>query len=127
MEGGLGVGSSRGEAGGSPGCGRVPVPHLRGEGRPWWHPAECATVKWFQNDPAACNRHISTEEYRSEQANGIEAAAESASAADGVLIDLEENLCPAGSCSAYRDGHWWYRDGLHISTYGSMQLTAEYT
>lgn len=103
-----------------------PVPHLPGEGRPWWHPAECATVSWFQNDPAACNRDVSTEEYRSEQANGLEAAAESAHAADGVLIDLEEELCPDGSCSAYRDGHWWYRDGLHISTYGSTQLADEF-
>lgn len=99
-----------------------PIPHLTGEGRPWWHPAECANVHWFQRDPEACDRSVSVPEYRSSQAVDRSVARASAQSVDGVYLDLEDELCTNGHCSAFRDGHWWYRDGLHISTYGSAQL-----
>lgn len=100
----------------------APIPHLPGNGRPWWHPAECANVHWFQGDPGACDQSISVAEYRLSQESDIGAARASAESVDGVYLDLQDELCTDSHCSAFRNGHWWYRDGLHISTYGSAQL-----
>lgn len=104
----------------------APVPHLPGEGRPWWHPAECANAPWFRNTPESCDRSISVDEYRTSQRADREAAKESADAVGGEFLDPQDELCRAGRCSAFREGHWWYRDGLHISPYGSHQLSAAF-
>ncbi|MFF5322626.1 SGNH hydrolase domain-containing protein [Janibacter hoylei] len=105
----------------------APIPHLEGSGRPWWHPAECANVNWFQGDPQACNREVPRSEYLSAQAQDRAAAQQAAKVVDGTYLDLQDSLCANGMCSAFRDGRWWYRDGLHISTYGSEQLVEPFT
>ncbi|MGN7246442.1 acyltransferase family protein [Janibacter anophelis] len=100
----------------------APIPHLEGSGRPWWHPAECSNAHWFQGDPKACNREVPRSTYLAAQAQDRTAAREAAEVVDGTYLDLQDMLCDNGMCSAFRDGHWWYRDGLHISTYGSERL-----
>ena len=104
----------------------APVPHLPGEGRPWWHPAECSNVPLFQGKPKECDRSVAVEEYRSAQSADRAAARDSAAAVDGVFLDVQGELCDDGTCSAFREGHWWYRDGLHISTYASEQLAESF-
>lgn len=42
---------------------------------------------------------------------------------DGVtLVDFADDLCPAGTCSSYRDGWWLYEDSNHLSRHGASTL-----
>lgn len=40
-----------------------------------------------------------------------------------VLFDSARYMCPESTCPVRRDGHWWWRDGGHISVYASRQLS----
>lgn len=104
----------------------APIPHLPSEDRPWWHSAECGNLHWFRGQPDRCNTSVTKGEYETRQRSDRAAAAASARAADGHLLDLKDQLCVEGTCDAYREGHWWYRDGLHLSTYGSEQLSGTF-
>lgn len=104
----------------------APVPHLPGQDRPWWHPVECANIHWFMGEAERCSRDVTRGEYIKEQGIDRESAEASARAVDGNFLDLTEELCPADRCGAYRDGRWWYRDGLHLSTHGSEQLAGAF-
>jgi hypothetical protein len=42
---------------------------------------------------------------------------------NSVLMDAAPILCPAKTCSVYRDGKWWWRDDAHLSIVASKSLT----
>lgn len=41
---------------------------------------------------------------------------------NSVLMDAAPILCPATSCSVYREGKWWWRDDAHLSIVASRSL-----
>ena len=42
------------------------------------------------------------------------------------LVDLTEEICPAGVCRTDRDGQWDYRDGTHLTVRRSTELVDVY-
>lgn len=41
---------------------------------------------------------------------------------NSILMDAAPTLCPAKTCSVYREGEWWWRDDAHLSIVASRSL-----
>ncbi|MEL4506383.1 acyltransferase family protein [Luteococcus sp. H138] len=101
-------------------------PHFTGINREWWHPVDCQN--WtLLSSPGECSTGDSVTGIERRMAHIFDAERKVVKDSSIHYIRVIPTLCPQESCQAYRDGHWWYRDGLHITTYASKSLGPLFT
>ena len=98
------------------------IPHFPDEVTDWWTPSSCGNLAWLRGLPQDCSptRSLAAEDRR--QFGVLEAEEAVAQSLSVELADIRSAVCPGGTCRAYLDGLWLYRDGLHISPKGSHWL-----
>jgi peptidoglycan/LPS O-acetylase OafA/YrhL len=77
-------------------------------------------------DPVGCARTVSRDRVEAVQRAGRAATRKAVQAVPGShIVDFDDVLCPAATCSTYRDGKWIYRDETHLSPLGATLLVPE--
>lgn len=99
------------------------VPHWGDRGRSLnWQ--ACTTLKLLRD---GCQRTIPLSEVEQRQGAIAEVVAEVATRTGAGLLDLTDEICPGGSCSAVSEtGMVRYRDGVHITVDQSHALSSPF-
>jgi len=100
----------------------IPVVVVANSIFPGYDPRECSV---FQISIGAClaDKQFSTQRLLEIRMDRFEEEKQAiAQVENSVLFDAVPVLCPTSTCSTYRDGKWWWRDGGHLSIVASQSL-----
>ena len=101
---------------------RIPVVVVAANLVPGLKPRDCSPFQIFL-DVCPANQQASTDKLLEDRKQRLEEEHRAIAEVDNsVLMDAAPILCPATSCSIYRDGKWWWRDSSHLSIFASQSL-----
>lgn len=99
------------------------IPHF---GNPrtnsWWNPSQCTMIT-LAEDVTRCGEVMRLSQSDRDQQRALRAERAAAAETDVPYIDLRASVCPGGVCRTNHGTEWIYRDGLHLSTRFSGQLS----
>ncbi|HSI27109.1 MAG TPA: acyltransferase family protein [Aeromicrobium sp.] len=86
-----------------------------------WEPTSC-TLLAVRRDPARCGRTASVASLERPWREGLDAEAKAVADAKVHTINLDDVVCPNGTCRTNVGNRWIFRDGTHITIVESDRL-----
>lgn len=91
----------------------------------WWNPASCLMPDLLLG-AEQCGQQVTRTHADQQQYRSLRAERTASRSARAKYLDVRDEICSRDVCSTRRGQTWVYRDGLHLSSTFSKQLTPKW-
>jgi len=104
------------------------IPHLVDPDSPhtYWSPRRCVLMS-VRRDTDACGTSLDLDDAHKLQTGALDAQSRAVKSTDVQVVELDERICPAATCTTNRGSFRVYLDGMHITRGMSLELAPDFT